>query len=100
MAVAKPRLMLSGPPMMFCSGYHAIFEDHVAHRGAVLAHLAIGLAQADPFAAASTRNAVTPRDPCSLLPVRANTVNSCALGALVMKRLVPLRMKLSPSLAR
>jgi hypothetical protein len=49
-----------------------------------------GLPRLSPGVSASTRNAVTPRAPLSLAPVRAITVNSPAWGALVMKRLVPL----------
>ena len=66
-----------------------VVEIDVADMGALLAHLLFGLADADARAGRRApgrrRRPARPRP-----PVRAITVKSDALSALVMKRLVPL----------
>ena len=51
-----------------------------------------------PGVLASTTNTEMPAAPLSGAPLRANTMNKLAIGALVMNRLDPLMTQLSPSL--
>jgi hypothetical protein len=70
-------------------GRHGIVQDHVGGDRPLLAHLLVGLAEADAGVPAGRMKAEMPPAPGTSGSVRAISVKTEARGALVMKRLVP-----------